>query len=433
MKRILFEYLPLGLLLVVLGGVVIHAPLTVYLGTIVPELAVPLKAWKEVLILFAGVLIAIRMAQTGQWSTLKKDHFGWVIIAFWSLHAISLIWSHGSMQSIVAGLLIDLRFTVFAACVYHFLLLYPRYLKLFLITGVIGACVVVSFAAIELILPHDFLKVLGYGPATIEPYMTVDKNPDYIRFNSTLRGPNSLGAYAAMVLSSVAAYLLIGWNRIRARNKTLAIILGVLGIVALIVSYSRSAVIATVVGVVIAVCVRYSHLAKKFGVTLGLVAVVLIVAVGWMVKDSSFVDNVILHNNPTTGAALDSNTAHADSLKQGFTKMLAEPLGSGIGSTGSASLLGARPTIIENSYLMIAHEVGWLGLVLFVWIYVVFLARCYKWRRDWLALAVFTSGIGLGVIGLLLPVWADDTISLVWWGLASTVLARGYAKNFDDA
>ena len=47
----------------------------------------------------------------------------------------------------------------------------------------------------------------------------------------------------------------------------------------------------------------------------------------------------------------------------------------------------------------------------------------WKRRQDWLALGVFGSGIGLALIGVLLPVWVDDTVSIVWWALLAIVLA----------
>jgi hypothetical protein len=97
-------------------------------------------------------------------------------------------------------------------------------------------------------------------------------------------------------------------------------------------------------------------------------------------------------------------------------------MGAGIGSTGSASLLGTEPVIIENQYLMIAHEVGWLGVVLFAVLYGYMVGRLWQQRRDWLALGIWASGVGLAAIGLLLPVWADDTVSIVWWGLAAISL-----------
>jgi len=48
--------------------------------------------------------------------------------------------------------------------------------------------------------------------------------------------------------------------------------------------------------------------------------------------------------------------------------------------------------------------------------------QLYRNVRDWASKALFAGGIGLLVIGLLLPVFADDTIAYVWWGLAGAVL-----------
>jgi hypothetical protein len=50
--------------------------------------------------------------------------------------------------------------------------------------------------------------------------------------------------------------------------------------------------------------------------------------------------------------------------------------------------------------------------------------RLWQRRTDWLALGLFSSGIGLALIGLLLPVWVDDTVSIVWWGLAAVAIAK---------
>ena len=110
--------------------------------------------------------------------------------------------------------------------------------------------------------------------------------------------------------------------------------------------------------------------------------------------------------------------------------MVRQPFGAGIGSTGSASLGTDQPLIIENQYLFIAHETGWIGLTVFIGLFGLILRRLWQRRRDWLALGVFASGIGLAVIGLLLPVWVDDTVSIVWWGLAAVALAGGvYGKR----
>ena len=425
MKRFLYEYFPAWLLLFVFTFIVIHAPLTVFVGAHWPDLALPIKAWKEVLIAIAGILIAIRMAQTGQWNMLRYDLLGWVILAYWGLHVAALAWTGAGPQEIVAGLLIDLRYLVFAACVYHFLLLYPKYRPSFIKVGVIGAAIVIGFAFLQLFLPHDALKYLGYSESTIAPYLTVDKNPDYVRLNSTLRGPNPLGAYAVIVLAIAVSFVISQRHKLGVLRDKLAIgSLIALSCVALWMSYSRSALVAGVLALTAVFVTRYGKEVSRRTWGVILACTLVLAALGVAVWDTNFVQNVVLHDNPTTGAAVDSNGDHLASLQHGVAQALSQPMGTGIGSTGSASLLGESPLIIENQYLMIAHEVGWLGLALFVIIYTVFLIRIWHERSDWLALGVWASGIGLAVIGLLLPVWADDTVSIVWWGLAAMVLAN---------
>jgi hypothetical protein len=84
--------------------------------------------------------------------------------------------------------------------------------------------------------------------------------------------------------------------------------------------------------------------------------------------------------------------------------------------------------IIENQYLFIAHEAGWLGLLLFMAIFGLVMVRLWHVRADWLVLGIFASGIGLALIGLLLPVWVDDTVAIIWWALAATAIGYRHER-----
>jgi len=276
------------------------------------------------------------------------------------------------------------------------------------------------------ILPHDILKYIGYNIDTISPYLTVDQNHAFIRINSFLRGPNPLGAYAGLALTLIVAAAV---KRKVSKNKWPQIIIAILsagGLVALWASYSRSAMIATAVSIAIVLVVTtFKKLSTKMWVFIGILAVILGCGL-FMIRDSAFISNVILHENPNGGSSINSNEGHANSLIDGFDQLIRQPLGAGVGSTGSASIIGGNSEIIENQYLFIAHEVGWLGLAIFLFIFVSIMIRLWKLRDDWLALGVFASGIGLAIIGILLPVWVDDTVAIIWWGLAG--LAIGSLK-----
>ena len=423
----LVEKTYVGILLVVFGGIVLHAPLSVALGTIWQDHSLLIKSWKEILIILAMVLLGIILARRRQFALLK-DPLLILIGVFVALHMVTATTSFVlgmTAAQVIAGLFIDLRFVVYFALVYVALLLFVEQRKNFLKVFMYGGVIVMVFALLQVfVLPADILSHIGYDSSTIEPYLTVDKNTEYIRINSTLRGPNPLGAYAVIVLGFIAAAIAKRKVPPMLQSRIVAAILVVGGCVALWVSYSRSALLAGILAVLIAVTV--SLFTKKHAKIWIISGIVLLTALGGYLalhQNSTFVSNVLLHENPNGGSDYTSNDGHVDSLQDGVGRLVRQPLGAGIGSSGSASLLGNSPLIIENSYLFVSHEAGWLGLVLFITIFVMVMVRLWKGRTSYVALGVFASGVGIAAIALLLPIWADDTVSLIWWGLAAVALA----------
>lgn len=411
------------ILLVIFGGIVLHAPLSVGLGTLWPNYDLLIKSWKEILMLIAGVIAILLLYKTKQMRLLRDP----IIVAigiYAVLHLILLPYNNGGLASSAAGLMIDLRYLFFFALVYIAMRLYPGYRKMFIKVGVAGALIVLIFAILQVfILPYDVLKYIGYNKNTIIPYLVVDKNYAFIRINSTLRGPNPLGAYACMVLVLIVAA--VSNHKIKKEKWPLAVtaILSAGGVVALWASYSRSAMVGMIAAVVIViVATNIRRLSPRVWGVIGVVILILLSGL-FMASNTKFVSNVLLHDNPDSTSISNSNEDHISSLKDGMNQLIRQPLGAGIGSTGSASILSGKTEIIENQYLFVAHEVGWLGLLLFVSIFAAILLKLWDLRKDWLALGVFASGVGLALIGLLLPVWVDDTVAIIWWGLAAIALS----------
>lgn len=406
-----------------------HAPLTVGFGTLFPAYDLLIKSWKEILMAVALLLLLVDLYRKEQlWPSLK-DRLIQIAAAYAAVHLLCLALVPTGAKAAIAGLLIDLRYILFFVLVYIAFKVYPGYRKLFLKVGLVGAAIVVGFATVQLFLPADSLKYIGYGDKTIQPYLTVDKNPQYIRVNSTLRGPNPLGAYVAIVIALLVAVLVRG--KLYLKDKKIAIGVGLLALcsgIALWISYSRSAFIAVAVVALLTAIATARRLSRRAWIAS---VVVLFALLGGLIATwtTPFVTNVVLHENPNGGSSISSNEGHVESLEYGIAKVITQPFGSGIGSTGSASLLGDNTVVIENQYLFIAHESGWLGLGLFAVFFGLVMVRLWRQRQDWLSLGVFTSGIGLAIIGLLLPVWADDTVAIVWWGLAAIALGEVYAKQ----
>lgn len=430
MKTGRLEYVYASLLLIVFGGIVLHAPLTVFFGTALPDYALLIKAWKEILLFIALLLACVLLQKYKLWSEIWRDVVIRIAAIYALIHVVLLPYAWQGIQASAAGILIDLRYVLFFVLVYLLMRIAPQFRRPVIYTVSIGALVVIVFGFLQVtVLPRDILAGLGYDKYTsIAPFLTVDQNPDYVRINSTLRGPNPLGAYVVIVLALLAAWW-IKVKKIATNERIAAIIVFLMGSVVLWVSYSRSAVLAAVValGLVAAVTLR-RYIGRKVWI-IGSVILLALVGGLFAARDTHFISQVVLHEDPNGGQEINSNEGHVDSLIDGTDRMLRQPFGAGIGSTGSASLLGQEPIIIENQYLLIAHEVGWLGLVLFVTLYALILHRLWKRRDDYLALGVWASGIGLAVIGLLLPVWVDDTVSIVWWGLAATALGSVVIKK----
>jgi hypothetical protein len=412
-----------AILMIIFGGIVVHAPLSVWLGTVWPDYDLLIKSWKELLMILAAGLALILVSRRRLWDELGRDWLFRLIVLYAALHLIMVAVFPDTLTSLLAGLAIDLRYVLFFALVYILIRLAPHYRRPIIWVAGMGAAIVVGFASLQLFLPADILSHIGYSRDTIVPYLTVDMNPDYVRVNSTLRGPNPLGAYAGMVLALLAALLVR--QKVNLKDKKVLIatcLVMVCAVVALWVSYSRSALVAALVSLLMIVAASAAaRLSRRSWLVIG--AVVLMAAGGLLIaRDTSFVSNVLLHEDPSGGNEINSNEGHIESLSYGLDRLIHQPLGAGVGSTGSASLFGDQPVIIENQYLFIAHEIGWLGLLVFAALFVIVMIRLWRVRSDWLGLGVFASGIGLALIGILLPVWVDDTVSIIWWGLAAVVL-----------
>jgi hypothetical protein len=412
----------IAILLVIFGGIVLHAPLSVGFGTLWPDYYLIIKSWKEILMLIAGLIALLLLYKTKQFRILR-DPIIIAICAYTVLHLVLIPFYAKDLASSSAGLAIDLRYLLFFGLVYVAMRLYPKSRKMFIQVGITGALVVLVFGMLQVfILPYDVLQYIGYNKNTIIPYLVIDRNYDYIRINSTLRGPNPLGAYAGLILTLVTAALVKGKVAKSKWPQIIATILFAGGLVTLWASYSRSALIGTFVAIFVVLFVVMSRkLSVKIWIILG---VLLFVSIGglFMARNTQFVSNVLFHDNPKSISKSNSNEGHANSLVDGFNQLISQPFGAGVGSTGSASIIGNQSEIIENQYLFVAHEVGWLGLALFIVIFVSIMMRLWKLRDDWLALGVFASGIGLALIGILLPVWTDDTVAIIWWGLAAVVV-----------
>ena len=286
----------------------------------------------------------------------------------------------------------------------------------------IPAAVVVGFGLLQAtVLPIDFLQRFGYGPETIKPFETVDQKLDYVRIQSTLRGANPLGAYLVIVLAAAAVLL----RRSRGRANIGLLVLCIGSAVVLLSTYSRSAYVGVAIALaaLLALTVR-SRLARK-RMLWGLAGLALVAfSILAVFRDNDRLENVLFHTDENSASATSSNEQRASALQSGIADVLAEPFGRGPGTAGPASVHNDQPVrIAENYYLQIGQETGWLGIGLFIAILSMIGRRLWRARADPLARALLVSLAGLSFINLVQHAWTDDTLAIVWWGMAGVAVA----------
>lgn len=433
MKRLFLEKIPAWLLIVIFFGLVLHTPVTVWLSSQWPGVGLFAKSWKEVLLLVVYTMLAVDVTYRHQWHRWLSDRLVWLPLLFAMWHVAVMIIAPQSLLATVVGLMVDLRFVAFFVAIYIFTHNYPYYRKYFLRALLAGVVVVIGFAMLQLILPRDILATIGYSQQTILPYQTVDSNESFVRINSTLRGPNPLGAYASVVVVSIIVYAVVYWRALSRKQQCGIVGCLVAVMLTLVQSYSRSAWLATGVGVAVIIMTisraRYNFFirsSRKLWAVIG-VLVVSVLCMVLLFQTNTF-KTVIFHDDVEHGPIQTSDSDRIISLQNGLRRVVEQPFGAGVGSTGSASVRDGHPMIIENQYLFVAHEVGIIGLLIFVALTASVLVKLWCRQSDWLSIAIFASGTGLSVIGLFLPVFVDDVVSMLWWGLAGLVIT----ENIDD-
>lgn len=423
------------LYLAILALLPLHAFLTTWAGSAAGHLDV-WRIWKEVLIFGSSLAVFWLLAKD---SAVRQWVFdGWLarlvlVYVAWGVVGGLLALSAGRVNgdALVYGLFADLRFPAFMLLVAVVARMVPTMNMLWRPVVVVPLSIVVIVGLLQLVLPPDFLRHFGYGPHSIGAVQFVDNKPDYPRIQSTLRGPNPLGAY--LVLGIAAVIGLYYASRSNKGMKYGALTAG--SVVVLGYTYSRSAYLGTALAVGGTVWLLAIRGIWKKRIALAMLAAVVVLAAAVVaLRNNDTVQNVVFHSDEHSTSAESSNTGRARGLMNGAYEVLHNPLGSGIGTAGPASVRNTPqpPRIAENYYIQIGQEMGWLGIGLFVALQAVLLYRMWPLRSTVLGAVLLASWCGLTLVNMLSHAWADDTLGLLWWGLAGIALGSIMSDNRKD-
>lgn len=403
-----------------------HALLTTWLGSNTGHLDL-IRIWKELIITVLIPLVALMAARdTKLRSYLRSWRLLWLIAIFALIQIVWGVWAYHSHKvtsvALIYAWIINLRYFVFfavcAAVASKDDLLVRIWPKILLIP----ASLVLFFGVAQrFFLPYDFLRHFGYGPKTIPAYQTVDSSLDYRRIQSTLRGANPLGAYLIPIV-------IVAITTLKKQKRLLGFVLFFCALI-LFYSYSRSAWIGLGASLIYLAWLGLNGQRLKLVAAASALVIAIAVAGAVLAKSQSLQDT-LFHTSASSKSAQSSNAQRVTAEKAAIKDVYHHPFGQGPGTAGPASFRNNnQPKIAENYYLQIAQEVGIIGLIFWLAITALVASSLYKLRAQPLAQILLASLIGISLVNLVSHAWTDDTLSLLWWGLAGIALRPVILKS----
>lgn len=401
-----------------------HALLTVWLSSVAGHYDL-LRLWKELLLVVLVVVSgyqALRDKQLRMWLVNN-----WVVrlaslfIAVTTVSAVIALLVHQvDPKAVGYGLIVDLRPVIFMLVIFVMVRRGQqlRWAKLL----VVPAMLVVAFALLQFfVLPKDVLRHFGYGPDTIISYQTVDNTADFPRLQSSLRGPNPLGAYLIPVLT----LLVLGLAYLKEKRLYSAAIL--MTVFVIVMTFSRSAFVgaALAIGLLMGWTVQRPSARRLFWTAI--CGVVIIGGIGFVVlRTNDAVQKVFFHTSDTSTSPDSSNSKRGQALLNGVKDIVREPLGGGVGSAGPASVHNSERSsrISENFFLQIGQESGVIGLASYLALIGMIAYKLWERRQHGIVRAALAAFIGLIFVNLLSHAWADDTLAYISWGLLAACLSK---------
>lgn len=407
-------------------GLLVYMPFHVFLSQWLSTYTSGLDYWKvgkDVFLLTAVLLtVVIVVASRG-----FKDRLFWVFTAgslvYFAIHL--LVWTANPAVNDPAALLAtayNCRLLAYAILGWGAVLAYPGQIpirKIFKIAIAVST-VIAILGIIQFLLPKDVMTHFGYSlERGVKPAFFIDDKNDLPRIMSTIRDPNSLGAYLILPITALA----VAWFKLgRAR-----ILIGGLLLLhgwALLLTFSRSAWLGAAVSVLLAVAWVYREkvleFAKKYGVFIAAGLLTLLIGV-FLLRDQYFVQNVVFHSDENTRLK-DSNALHLDFARVAAQGIADQPFGHGPGTAGLVSIQTENVVLTENYILQIGYEVGLQGLILFMALTIFICWLLYRGKNVYGKILI-TSLAGITICALLLHTWSNEAVAAQWWLLAGVAVA----------
>jgi len=426
-KKLSPDTLLLGIFLLIVALLPVHAIFSTWATSNFAHQDI-FKSWKEVLVYGAAfpliLWVAYKKPQLILGILRKKINIG--VLLFIVMNLILFRVSHYGLRSEAAGFIFNTRFLAFFLFAQVMASLFNKELmeKAVFWLICVGGIIVTVFGFLQMtIFPKDLLKHIGYSKYTIMPHYTVSNNTYFVRIISTLRGPNELGAYMVFWFPILLILTLKYWKK-EVKYRYVAVFMWIASILTLFGSGSRSAYLACAASLAITTFLVVNKNIKREM----LIAALVIGVVGSLAliagRNTRFEQVTVFHQDPMVKTATTSNLQHAQSVKDAVTIIKEHPLGLGVGTTNVPSTYGPKVLTVENYFLVTMVETGIIGGIIFIAICSMLGYELWKVQEDNVAKALLAGLIGVSIVAMLLPAWGDETLSMLLWGLAGIVISK---------
>jgi len=411
-----------------------YMPFHIFLSQSLSVLTGGLDVWKlakDAIVALMTVFVICMVIVQG-----KANRVFAVLTSATAIYAVLhlLIWwlhPHIYDKSAMLGFILNVRILCFAVIGYGAVLLRPEPVRtdaLLKFVVWVGSAVA-TLGIIQYFLPADFLTHFGYSlERGVRPIFYIDGAQGFPRIMSTLREPNSLGAFL-IIPATVAALWLARAKQIKERWLWFGV--GFVQALAILLTFSRSAWIGLCVSLGMVLIWNFRQLAMQLVKSFGLLAcaVVLLGAVGlYTQRHTDFVKSYVIHSSANS-QDIDSNEYHVIFLKRGLQGIIDQPFGHGPGTAGLASIQNPQGSFLtENYYVQIGYELGVVGLALFVAVQIWLVLRLWVLRNTILGSVLLASFVSYVIINMLLHIWSNEAVACQWWMLAGIALAAAGAK-----
>lgn len=334
---------------------------------------------------------------------------------------------------------------------------------------VLSAAAVAVFGIVQTtVLGWDFVRRYHGTPELPIPYTFTSVGIDGPRAAGTLSSPNEFAfMIGAALLIAVPGLLLARGRRLGGGAAVVAVLAIALGL-----SFSRSTIAATLLGIAVIVVAGLAAATSRREVARSLATVLLpavllttaamglrggldlLASTGQTISGGAVTPAPGATATPPGPSATPGSSAeprpsgpvepptdpsvegHAASLRESLALVVEHPLGIGIGNVGARAVPGSteKPLlVVESWYLSMALALGWLGLAWAIaFTIALFATGARGFRRAPESMSSrFLPALGLGVIvavvGMVLPTMLEPQAADVPWMLLATTVPAAVA------